>query len=292
MINYIELVKNNPQYFKQFSCKGVLFLNYDCPTEVKKAAKWSEYNYVYFVLTGRKTLHTIEKSYDLRPGKIAFVKKGACITEQFFDETFCIVVFILPDSFILEFVKDYAPGEKPHEPSTQPIIMVEENELIYNFYQTILPYFETTTGIPEDIVELKFKELLLHILHNPANTELKDYFLTLRDQKTSPIKEIMETNYPYNLGIEAYARLTNRSVSSFKRDFQSIFKTTPGRWLIEKKINHAKKLLLERDDSIASVAFDSGFESTAHFSRVFKQKTGITPMEFRKHALESRGVTA
>jgi AraC-like DNA-binding protein len=102
----------------------------------------------------------------------------------------------------------------------------------------------------------------------------------------------METNYPYNLGIEAYARLTNRSVSSFKRDFQSIFKTTPGRWLIEKKINHAKKLLLERDDSIASIAFDSGFESTPHFSRVFKQKTGITPMEFRKHSLESRGVTA
>jgi hypothetical protein len=29
MINYYELVKNNPEYFKQFSCKNLLFLNYD-----------------------------------------------------------------------------------------------------------------------------------------------------------------------------------------------------------------------------------------------------------------------
>jgi AraC-like DNA-binding protein len=97
----------------------------------------------------------------------------------------------------------------------------------------------------------------------------------------------MENNYSYNLSIEAYAKLTNRSISSFKRDFQSIYKTTPGRWLIEKKLIHAKKLLMQTNESIASIAFDSGFENTAHFSRLFKQKSGITPMEFRKKVMES-----
>ena len=139
--------------------------------------------------------------------------------------------------------------------------------------------------MPEDILELKFKELLLSILHNPDNAELKNYFLALRDQATSAIQDIMEHNFAYNLSIEAFARMTNRSVSSFKRDFQNLYKTSPGRWLMDKKLAHAKKLLLQTDNCISDVAFDSGFENAAHFSRLFKQKTGVTPMEYRKKAL-------
>ena len=154
------------------------------------------------------------------------------------------------------------------------------------FYQSIIPYFATKNEIPEAILELKFKELMLSILHNPQNEELRNFFLHLRSNFSSPIHEIMEANYPYNLNLEDYARLTNRSVSSFKRDFQALYKTTPGRWLMEKKLGHAKQLLIKREKSIADVAFESGFENTAHFSRLFKQKTGSTPMEFRKRANE------
>ena len=129
---------------------------------------------------------------------------------------------------------------------------------------------------------------MLYMLYNPANEELHNYFLSLKKNPSASLHEIMEANYAYNLSIENYAKLTNRSVSSFKRDFQSIYKTTPGRWLIDKKLTHAKKLLMQTDHTIASVAFDSGFENTAHFSRLFKQKTGITPMEYRKKAMEKK----
>lgn len=291
MINYVELVVNNPQYFKQFACKELLFLNYDCPVKEKKAAVWAEHNYIYYVLTGKKTLHTTDNSITLTKGSIAFIKKGACIVEQFFEEPFCIVVFILPDSFIQSFLKDYGPGERPTITNTPPVISVYDDVMIRSFYQSVIPYFAASEKIAEDIIELKFKELLLCILHNPANEQLHSHFLTIKGQAQTPIQVIMENNYAYNLSIEAYARMTNRSVSSFKRDFQAIYKTTPGRWLMDKKLAHAKKLLIQTNDPIASVAFDSGFENTAHFSRLFKQKTGITPMEFRKKA-EERSVIA
>jgi len=286
MINYVELVVNNPQYFKQFACRELLFLNYDCPVKEKKVAVWAEHNYIYYVLTGKKTLHTTDSSITLTKGSIAFIKKGACIVEQFYDEPFCIVVFIMPDSFIQSFLKDYGPGEKPAIAETPPIISVYDDVMIRSFYQSVIPYFATTEKVAEDIIELKFKELLLYILHNPANEQLHRHFINIKGQTQTPIQAIMETNYAYNLSIEAYAKMTNRSVSSFKRDFQALYKTTPGRWLIEKKLSHAKKLLMQTTDPIASVAFDSGFENTAHFSRLFKQKTGVTPMEFRKKAEE------
>lgn len=228
MINYVELVKNNPEYFKQFSCKDLLFLNYDCPVKLKKLAKWSEHNYIYYVLSGTKTLHTIDSSVKLTDSCIAFIKKGACIIEQHFNEPFCIVVFIMPDTFIKSFLEDYASGEKAAESQGPHIISVCDDVMIRNFYQSVIPYFASAGKIPEDLLELKFKELLLHILHNPANNELRNYLLCVRDQKCSPIMEFMENNYAYNLGIEAYARMTNRSVSSFKRDFQSVYNMAPG----------------------------------------------------------------
>lgn len=284
MINYYELVTNNPDYFKQFSCKDLLFLNYDCPVSIKKASKWSEHNYIYYVLSGQKTLHSISNSVTLTKGSIAFIKKGATIIEQFFDEPFCIVVFIMPDSFIQGFLKDYSPGEPSLGIPTPPIINVYDDAMIQAFYQSIIPYFASADHVPAEILELKFKELLLHILHNPQNEELHQYFLSIKGQKATPIEEIIENNYSFNLSIEAFAKMTNRSVSSFKRDFQSIYKTTPGKWLMDKKLERAKKLLLESNDSISNIAFDSGFENSAHFSRLFKQKTGITPIEFRKKA--------
>ena len=286
MINYYELVKNNPEYFKQFSCRNLLFLNYDCPVDLKKVAKWSEHHYIYYVLTGKKILHTTQGSLEMTKGSIAFIKKGACIVEQFFDEVFCIVVFIIPDSFIISFLDDYMPGEKPAGPSEQLIIPVYDDMRVQTFYQSIIPYFATTNEVPEALLELKFKELLLSILHNPENEELRNYFLSIRSQQGSALKEIMESNYAYNLSLEAFARLTHRSVSSFKRDFQALYRTTPGKWLMEKKLERAKKLLLSDDRAVAHIAFESGFENTAHFSRIFKQKTGCTPLQFRKQAAE------
>ena len=94
----------------------------------------------------------------------------------------------------------------------------------------------------------------------------------------------------YALNIEAYARMTNRSVSSFKRDFQSIYQTTPGRWLIEKKLERARRLLLETDMPVSDLAFESGFENTAHFNRIFKQKSGMTPLHYRKLGQEKAAI--
>jgi AraC-like DNA-binding protein len=282
MINYYELVVNNPTYFKQFCCKDLLFLNYDCPVKLKKASTWTEHSYIYYVLTGKKTLHTMDHSITLTKGSIAFVKKGACLIEQHFEEPFCIVVFLMPDSFIRSFLRDYSPGGNPKPDSTPPVISVYDDEMIRGFYHSILPYFVSADNVPEEILELKFKELLLSLLHNPANEALRTHLQHIQENSVTPIKDIMETNFAYNLRIEAYAKMTNRSVSSFKRDFQSLFHTTPGKWLIEKKLDNAKNLLLRTDKTIADVAFESGFENTAHFCRLFKQKAGITPMEYRK----------
>ena len=47
-------------------------------------------------------------------------------------------------------------------------------------------------------------------------------------------------------------------------------------------IDKAKDLLLESDASVATVAYDLGFEYPQYFARLFKKKTGMTPTEYRQ----------
>ncbi len=92
----------------------------------------------------------------------------------------------------------------------------------------------------------------------------------------------MEDNYCFNLKTEQYAQLCNRSLSAFKRDFQKIMHTTPGKWLLEKRLNHALQLLLNSGKNVNEVAFESGFENASHFTRSFKERYLVTPSEMRK----------
>jgi AraC-like DNA-binding protein len=96
----------------------------------------------------------------------------------------------------------------------------------------------------------------------------------------------MTENYRYNLKLEQFARLSNRSLSSFKRDFQDIFHTTPGKWLLEKRLLHAMNLLCNMNKTISEAAFESGFETTSHFSRSFKEKFGVAPSSICKTKLQ------
>jgi AraC family transcriptional regulator, exoenzyme S synthesis regulatory protein ExsA len=57
------------------------------------------------------------------------------------------------------------------------------------------------------------------------------------------LPEIMEANYTFNLSIAEFARISQRSHASFKRDFISCYKTTPGKWLVQKRLEYAKHLL-------------------------------------------------
>ena len=53
------------------------------------------------------------------------------------------------------------------------------------------------------------------------------------------------------------------------------------KWLMEKRLNNAFHLLTNMGKTVSEAAFESGFESTSHFSRSFRQRFGNSPMSIR-----------
>jgi AraC-like DNA-binding protein len=92
----------------------------------------------------------------------------------------------------------------------------------------------------------------------------------------------MEENFSYNLKQDDFARLSARSLSAFKRDFQRLYNTSPGKWLMEKRLNHALHLLTNLAKTVSEAAYESGFESPSHFSRAFRQRFGSPPIALRQ----------
>jgi AraC-like DNA-binding protein len=56
---------------------------------------------------------------------------------------------------------------------------------------------------------------------------------------------------------------------------------SPQEYIQTKVIEVAKKRLLDADKSISEIAYELGFRYPQHFTRLFKQRTGLTPNEYR-----------
>ncbi len=283
MFNLYNVIVNNPQQYRQLRCRDNLITLYNCPLEKKVEDTWSHHNYIVYVIEGRKIWHTAHGSYDLQKGSCVFVRKGGCLVEQFFDTPFCLVVFFIPDEFICDVLKSKTYPISRQGIRFEPIISINNDPGVHSFFHSMIPYFESQRQPDPSLLELKFRELILTIADNPVNGELLSYFCSLlKEPLAVSLQRVMEDNYCYNLKLEEFARLSNRSLSAFKRDFQKIFGTTPGKWLMEKRLHHSMHLLTHTDKTISEASFESGFENPTHFSRSFKTQFGITPTSIRK----------
>ena len=278
MQNLYAEVSANPNHFRQLSCGEALITIYNCPLENKYHDLWSHYNYLVYVIEGRKIWHTAHGSYDLRKGSCVFVRKGACIVEQFFDPRFCLVLFFVPDEFICEVLKSKSTPITKSGKKYDPIMAIDNTAAVQTFFQSMMPYFDAGRLPDQSLLQLKFRELILLLADNPVNHELLSYFCSLLQEPQSlSLQRVMEDNFCYNLKLDEFARLSSRSLSAFKRDFLRIYHTSPGKWLLEKRLNHALHLLTNMGKTVSETAFESGFESLSHFSRVFRQRFGSPP---------------
>ena len=284
MINLYSAIKQS-DVFRKLEVNEVLFAEYICMREETKLGIWSDSNYFAFISSGKKAWRTIYHTYEVNKGDILFIKKGANLTHQFFEDEFCAVFIFIPDDFIKNFL-DKNPvllDRKEKDISSQDaIITLQGDELLQNYYQSIRSYLFLSEQPNKELVKLKFEELLLSLFSNHAHRELTDYFISLCQSQLYHISRVMEQNFAYNLKLEEFAQLCHMSLSAFKKSFKEYYRTTPAVWLKERKLDRALHQLLTSELSISQISFESGFEDTSHFIRVFKQRHGLTPLQYRQ----------
>ena len=105
MLSFYDFVKKHPVEIRQFSCKDLLFLINECPPGFIKGEEWTEHNIFLYITSGRHDLYTRERTWHLDTGSAVFVKKGAVGIKKVDEESFCALMFYVPDEYIRSFIR-------------------------------------------------------------------------------------------------------------------------------------------------------------------------------------------
>lgn len=111
-------------------------------------------------------------------------------------------------------------------------------------------------------------------------------------QENDALVDCILTFIEFNIEKQFTIEWLSREYSTNRTTLMAAFKRATGKtineFVIDKRIDLSKRILAFTNISIEELAGKCGFSSQSYFTRAFKKKTGLSPMQFRKKAVESR----
>jgi AraC-like DNA-binding protein len=104
-------------------------------------------------------------------------------------------------------------------------------------------------------------------------------------RQLAQIEHYITLHYAENISLSILARMACMSISKLKYVFKAVYGCNISEYLNEHRLAQAKKLLQDNRISVTSIANSVGYKTTSAFTKMFKEKTGILPSEYRKSAL-------
>jgi AraC-like DNA-binding protein len=197
--------------------------------------------------------------------------KNAKAISLFFDEsTFGELFWNLPEIHSLKyFIRNSDAGFR---------LMGKQRELVGQLLNQII----VEKGIQRLIIFLKIlscfeKRKYLQVLSGSAvNKNLKSY----DGKRLNLVLEFTFREFHRAIELSEIAGLANLTPQAFCKYFKTRTRKTYVQFLNEIRIQHAIRLLIQDAESIASIAYKSGFVNLSHFNRTFKAITGMAPRDY------------
>lgn len=236
---------------------------------------------VIVVLEGEKKFSSPTQELHVRKGDILFFQRGCYSMNESIDANYKSLVFFVNEKLLKEFVGQNMTlfGGKQTTLPADLILAFSSSTTFATFIDSLLPYFGAKTPFLNELLRLKFQELLLHLFELDTSGQLRALLLHIYQGQKTDFDYLMNTYALKPLSINELARLSGRSLSAFKRDFEQHFRTSPGHWLRRKRLEHAHFLLRNTDKNVSEVSMEIGYESVSHFIKAYKEQYGFTPKQ-------------
>ncbi len=192
-----------------------------------------------------------------------------------------IAIHLFPD-LLKQLYKNELPKIIKQRSSGAQIKTIVPDNAIAQFIESLEFYFQNPSFVNEDLLELKIKELILLLIQTQNSASVLELIEGLHSPRVANLKKVIELHKYENLTTEELANLCGMSLSSFKREFNSIYSDSPKNYLNTQKIQKAKELLEISDLPIGEIAYEVGFNDPYYFTRLFKKKEESSPTDYRK----------
>lgn len=153
-----------------------------------------------------------------------------------------------------------------------PNILFHSDTFIKGYFESLMPYFGEPEQLTSQLAEIKTKEAIQLLLRHSV---MKNILFNFTEPFKIDLEAYMNRNFMHNVSLEQFAKLTGRSLSTFKRDFKKLFNNTPEKWLLKKRLDLAHYFITKENKNPSDVYFEVGFVNFSHFSDSFKKKFGV-----------------
>ena len=168
-------------------------------------------------------------------------------------------------------------------------VLWKTNKLIRDCFQRIGKAVDTDeNGSNSSRIRLLINYLLILLLDllNSEEVELNEQ-LTDSSRSVKLFLKELEKNLSEAWTIEEMAKSAGVGLTRFTHHCKRLTNLTPMRYLMMKRLELSKKILIENEYlNVTEVAFSSGFSTSQYFSTVFKRHEKCTPLEYRLKNLE------
>lgn len=231
------------------------------------------------ILTGSLRVHFPGQYQDLHKNDIQFRRRGNYQLEP--SKDYSGILFFIGDEFIVDFIKEIDPLIEGQTLSDMPPFVFKNSDFIQNNMDHALRKIMSYETFSPCIVKLTALQILFQIMSKESSRNFAAYLKYLITDRKIDLPYFMETNFTQNMSLEEMAKLTGRSISTFKKEFGSLFDVPPQKWLVNRRLEHAHYLLKKTKEPVSAIAYQIGFENISHFSRAYRLKYGATPTEAR-----------
>ena len=141
-------------------------------------------------------------------------------------------------------------------------------------------------GIPDRIDLVAIRLISSVILQNKKKAQHLPQHDAVRE-----IASFMECHISEEIDFRKLAGERGMSLRNFFRRWREVYQDPPAHYLLVRRMEFAKRLLLRSNMDIALAAENTGFSSAGYFIQAFKRYYGVTPAAYRRQHIESSSDT-
>ncbi|MCL1992842.1 MAG: AraC family transcriptional regulator [Spirochaetes bacterium] len=227
---------------------------------------------VVYVASGQGVFESGGAAYRVKPGSILLVLPGVKHSYQPLLETGW-------QEYWVGFKGDYFSGLVDEgRLADQVFFELGPSKSVLSLYSMI---FEEVSA-QRPLFQMKACAAILSIIAEVLARERRKDQPNFYQQIVEKAKHIMESNIFGRINLTAVSDQLGISTSRLNEIFKAYTSMTPYQYYIQIKIHKAESVLERKDLSVKEAAYKMGFDDPYYFSRLFKNKTGVSPSDWKK----------
>lgn len=174
-----------------------------------------------------------------------------------------------------------------------PFVELDDSEtsLIKSLFQNIQDELEWKDSSAEEMIRTYVKQIIIRATRKWKKQNLDNDTHRIPGSELDIFRDFsrhLEIHFRKKHNVAEYADLLHIAPKTLTHKFKNLNLESPNQLIINRILLEAKRLLFYTDKPIKEIAYDLGYEDPAYFNRLFTNKTGSTPANFKKNYIAGK----